>query len=91
MVLFMIFSVPVFATGIGATNGVANPATCDTNVLGTDVGPANLRANFDPEVINLRWYNGNNKINVPTASNNCTYDTPISLPANPTKPGYKFK
>ena len=82
---------PSFATGISATNGAADAATCDTGTLGTDTGPANLRANFTAENINLRWYNGNTRVNVPTASNSCTYDTPISLPANPTKPGYKFK
>ena len=85
------FSVPVFATGITATDGAADPATCDTNVLGTDTGSVNLRAEFTPENINLKWYNDNTLINVANASNSCTYDTPISLPANPTKPGYTFK
>ena len=84
-------TVPVFAIGISATDGAADSATCDTNVLGTDTGPANLRAEFTPEVINLKWYNDGAQVNVPTASNNCTYDTPISLPSNPTKPGYTFK
>jgi len=81
----------VFASGIPATNGVADPATCDTGTLETSTGPAQLRAQFTPEVINLKWYNGNTRITVPTTSNTCTYDTAISLPTNPTKPGYKFK
>ena len=81
----MIISMPSFATDV--TGG----ETCDTDVLNTDTGPVNLRAEFEPEVINLKWYNDGNQITVPTASNSCTYDTPISLPANPVKPGYKFK
>ena len=81
----MIISLPSFATDV--TGG----ETCDTDVLNTDTGPVNLRAEFEPEVINLKWYNDGNQITVPTASNSCTYDTPISLPANPVKPGYKFK
>ncbi len=85
ILLMMIISLPSFATDV--TGG----ETCDTDVLNTDTGPVNLRAEFEPEVINLKWYNGNNQITVPTASNSCTYDTPISLPANPVKPGYKFK
>ena len=85
ILLMMIISLPSFATD------VSGGETCDTDVLNTDTGPVNLRAEFEPETINLKWYNGNNQITVPTASNSCTYDTPISLPANPTKPGYKFK
>ena len=80
-----------FASGIPATNGAADPATCDTDTLETSTGPVQLRADFTPEVINLKWYNGDTRVNVATASNSCTYDTAISLPTNPTKPGYKFK
>ena len=76
---------PSFATDV--TGG----ETCDTDVLNTDTGPVNLRAEFEPEVINLKWYNDGNQITVPTASNSCTYDTPINLPTDPVKPGYKFK
>ena len=81
----MIISIPSFATD------VMGGETCDTNVLNTDTGPVNLRAEFEPEVINLKWYNGDNQITVPTTSNSCTYDTPINLPTDPVKPGYKFK
>ena len=79
-------------TGITATNGVAQPATCDTGTLGTSTGSAQLRANFTPEVITLRWYNNNTLLDVTsTSSNTCTYDNAISLPTNPTKTGYTFK
>ena len=81
----MLCPVSVFATD------VSGGETCDTDVLNTDTGPVNLRAEFEPETINLRWYNGNTRLTVPNTSNTCIYDTAISLPANPTKPGYKFK
>ncbi len=81
----MIISLPSFATD------VSGGEICDTDVLNTDTGPVNLRAEFEPEVINLKWYNGDNQITVPTTSNSCTYDTPINLPTDPVKPGYKFK
>jgi len=35
-------------TGITATNGVAQPATCDTDTLETSTGPVQLRADFTP-------------------------------------------
>ncbi len=85
ILLIMVVPLQTFATDV--TGG----ETCDTNVLNTDTGPVNLRAEFEPENINLHWYNGDNQITVPTASNSCTYDTPISLPTDPVKPGYKFK
>ena len=77
---------PSFATDV--TGG----ETCDTDVLNTDTGPVNLRAEFEPETINLRWYNNNTLLDTTsTNSNTCTYDTAINLPADPVKPGYKFK
>ena len=87
ILILLIMAVPLQTFATDVTGG----ETCDTNVLNTDTGPVNLRAEFEPENINLHWYNGDNQITVPTASNSCTYDTPISLPANPVKPGYKFK
>ena len=82
----MLCPMSVFATDV--TGG----ETCDTNVLNTDTGPVNLRAEFEPETIDLRWYNNNTLLNVTsTNSNTCTYDTAINLPTNPTRPGYKFK
>ncbi len=84
--IITIMSLPSFATDISGGE------TCDTDVLNTDIGPVNLRAEFEPETIDLRWYNNNTLLNVTsTNSNTCTYDTSINLPANPTKPGYKFK
>ena len=83
--IFMLCPVSVFATD------VAGGETCDTNVLNTDTGPVNLRAEFEPETIDLRWYNSNTLLNVTSAQGECTYDSPITLPTDPVKPGYKFK
>jgi len=48
------FMTQTFASGISATNGAADPATCDTDTLGSATGPVQLRADFTPEVINLK-------------------------------------
>ena len=86
--IFSVYSVPSFATNVD--NG--EDATCDEDTLESPTGPVRLRAEFTPEIINLKWYDeNNNRINVASASNTCTYDTAISLPTNPTKTGYKFK
>ena len=48
---------------------------------------------FTPNVINLNWYldeNATTPMTVPTASQQCTYDTKIVLPPEPTRPGYIF-
>ena len=52
-----------------------------------------MRAVFAPNVINLNWYldeNATAPMTVPTASQQCTYDTKIVLPPEPTRPGYIF-
>ena len=86
--IFSVYSVPSFATNVDS----GEDATCDEDTLESPTGPVRLRAEFTPEVINLKWYDENgNRVSVPTASNSCTYDTSISLPPNPTKTGYKFK
>ena len=53
----------------------------------------NKVAVFTPNVINLNWYldeNATTPMSVPTASQQCTYDTKIVLPPEPTRPGYIF-
>ena len=88
---FMIYS-QSFATGIPATDGEAQPADCDSDTLDTTSGTANLRADFEANRIDLRWYDNNTMLNVSsTSSDKCTYDTTIDLPTNPTKTGYTFK
>ena len=84
--LFLIFISPTFATEIN------NPATCDSGTLSTDTGPTNLRANYESNTLNLRWYDDdNNRINVSSSSDSCIYGGAINLPTPPTKRGYTFK
>ena len=86
--IFTVYSVPSFATNVDS----GEDATCDEDTLESPTGPVRLRAEFTPEIINLKWYDEDgNRVTVPTASNSCTYDTSISLPPNPIKTGYKFK
>ena len=91
--IFSFYSVPSFASGIEAdSSGAALPADCDSDTLDTTSGTANLRADFEANRIDLRWYDNNTMLNVSsTSSDNCTYDTAIDLPTNPTKTGYTFK
>ena len=91
--IFSFYSVPSFASGIEAdSSGAALPADCDSDTLDTTSGTANLRADFEANRIDLRWYDSNTLLNVSsTSSDKCTYDTTISLPTNPTKTGYTFK
>ena len=82
--LALAISCPAFAaTGIGAS---AESANCDNGVLGTYTGPANLRANWNANTINLDFYDGETKL----SSGTCTYDGGIVLPEDPTKTGYEF-
>ena len=86
LVLFSIIISPVFATEI------TDPATCDSGTLSTDTGPTNKRANYESNTLNLKWYDDSgNQLNVPTASNSCTYGGSIIPPTPPTKRGYTFK
>ena len=90
--MFFMIDSQSFATGIPATDGEAQPADCDNDTLDTTSGTANLRADFEANRIDLRWYDNNTMLNVSsTSSDKCIYDTTIDLPTNPTKTGYTFK
>ena len=73
-----------FATGIGNVSS----APCDNDTLSKYTGTANIEINWEPNVIGLRWSNGNEQINGQTS---CTYDGTITVPPQPTKLGYTFK
>ena len=79
--LAAILSLPAFAE-------IANNATCNNTNLGqsNNNSTANVEANWNANTININWYNGDTKI----TSNTCTYDGTITLPTEPTKPGYTF-
>ena len=76
-----VLSLPAFAE-------IANNATCNTTNLGqsNNNSTANVEANWNANTININWYNGDTRI----LQNTCTYDGSITLPTEPTKPGYTF-
>ena len=90
--LFMLLSVPAFATGVGST---ASTADCNNATLNTYTGTSNLSAGWQPNTIDLHWYadsNATTAMNVANASQSCTYDGTLTPPATiPTKTGYTFK
>ena len=87
--LFMLLTIPTFATGVGST---ASTADCNNATLNTYTGTSNLSANWQANEIDLHWYNGDTELTVPSASQSCTYDGTLTPPATiPTKTGYTFK
>ena len=71
----------------------ATSATCDNSTIGTTTGPANLQADWTANTINLKWYDGENEIEIANdaAQKTCTYDGAITLPSTPQVPaGYTF-
>ena len=79
--LTAVLSLPTFAE-------IANNATCNNTNLGqsNNNSTANVEANWNANTININWYNGDTRV----AQNTCTYDGSITLPTEPTKPGYTF-
>ena len=73
---------------VSVAQGLTNSSTCDTENLGTstDGSTASVEAVWDANTININWYNGDTRV----AQTTCTYDGQISLPTEPTKPGYTF-
>ena len=82
LVFLLIFSLPTFATGI---NGASAP--CDNATLAKYTGTADIEINWEPNVIGLKWYNGDQQVAGPTS---CVYDSTITVPPQPTKLGYTF-
>ena len=73
-----------FASGI-ATNAVSAP--CDNDTLSKYNGTADVEINWEPNTINLKWFNGEEQVSGQTS---CVYDGTITVPPAPTKPGYTF-
>lgn len=70
-------------------NNVTTPY-CDDSVLESDTGPVNIEINWEPNEIDLHWYNVDTEITsgVPTS---CIYDAGLSPPQTiPTREGYTF-
>ena len=83
----LLFTVVAFATSIdsGATS-----ADCDNATLGQYNGTANLEMDWQPNTINIRWYDGENQLTVQNVAQSCTYGGDLNLPTAPTKKGYTF-
>ena len=86
ILLLCLFTTESFATGIG---NVAT-ALCDNDTLNKYTGTANVEINWEPNIIQLGWYDGNTKLDVPSSAQSCTYDGVVTVPPQPTKPGYTF-
>ena len=65
----------------------ASNAPCTSTTLNTPTGPAALEAEWAANTIKINWdaKNGTN-----ATTNYCTYDSTLTLPATPSKPGYTF-
>lgn len=87
-VLFGLFFItPIFADN--TVTGSGNECVYDT--LSTYTGPSTIKANWNPNTINLYWYSDNQRLSVQTAAQTCSYDGSIILPTtNPTKTGFTF-
>jgi len=83
------FTADSFGSGI-ASNTASAP--CTNNTLETYSGNSNLSADWQPNEIQLRWYNNNTQITpTNTDANTCTYDGSLAIPQNaPTRTGYTF-
>jgi hypothetical protein len=83
------FTTNVFATGVGAND---TTAPCDNETLGQTSGTVNVEVNWQPNTINIRWYDGENQLTVQSTAQSCVYDDDLYLPnVQPTKTGYTFK
>ena len=90
LILFLcIFTTESFASGI-ASNSASAP--CTNTTLETYSGNSNLAADWQPNTIDIRWYNMNTQVTPTNAiANTCTYDGSLAIPQNaPTRTGYTF-
>jgi len=87
LIIFLcLFTTESFASGIGNVT----TAPCDNATLSKYTGTANVEINWEPNVIQLGWYDGNTRLDVPVSAQSCTYDGMITVPPQPTKLGYTF-
>ena len=84
MIFGIIFS--SFATDPDISSSTTT-ASCADAVLNTNGGNVNIEINWEPNVIPLRWYNGNTMVE----SNTCTYGGGLNIPTPPERTGYTFR
>ena len=88
ILLLCIFTTNSFASGI-ASNSASAP--CTNNTLETYSGNSNLSADWQPNTINLTWYNEQEKLTVQQSAQSCVYDGTLNVPSTPpTRTGYTF-
>ena len=89
LLLFLLFfTTDSYSSGI-ASNAASAP--CTNNTLETYSGNSNLAADWQPNTINLRWYNGNTLLDVQSTANTCVYDGSLTIPSTaPSRIGYTF-
>ena len=88
ILLMIFFTTDSFASGI-ASNTASAP--CTNNTLETYSGNSNLAADWQPNTIQLRWYDNNTLMDVQASANTCTYDGTLTIPSTaPTRIGYTF-
>ena len=85
LVFLFVFSLPAFATGI---SGASTP--CDNATLAKYTGTTDIEINWEPNTINLNWYDGDTKLTVQQSAQSCIYDSTLTVPEQPTKLGYTF-
>ena len=88
ILLLCLFVGDSFASGI-ASNSASAP--CTNNTLETYSGNSNLAADWQPNTIQLRWYDNNTLMDVQSSANTCVYDSTLTIPQTaPTRTGYTF-
>ena len=88
LLFLLFFTTDSFASGIASNT---NSAPCTNNTLETYSGNTNLQADWQPNEIQLRWYDNNTLLDVQSSANTCTYDGTLTIPQTaPTRTGYTF-
>ena len=82
--IFIFATYPAFAT---EPDIPTTTASCADAILKTNGGTANIEINWEPNVIPIRWYNGNTLIE----TNTCTYGGELNIPNSPQRTGYTFR
>ena len=88
-ILFLLFfTTDSFATGIGV---IDNTAPCTNSTLDKYTGTANAEIDWQPNTINVTWFDGDTQLDVPSNAQSCVYDGTLTVPPAPSaRPGYTF-
>ena len=89
LILFLcLFTTDSFASGIGV---IDNTAPCTNSTLDKYTGTANAEIDWQPNTINVTWFDGDTQLDVPSNAQSCVYDGTLTVPPAPAaRPGYTF-